>query len=234
VVVCNSQLDLGHDLLVKAKASGASLAGIANVASLKSAPSYEAYGAVEWPGEAKSVLVLALFHGASAPELDWWDEREGGTPGNRQLMSMADGLEKWLSEEFNINARPLSYYVQKGGIFLKDAAALAGLGIIGKNNLLVTPEYGPRVRLRGLFIDLDLTSTGPIDFSPCKTCDMPCRLACPKKAFADGSYSKTSCNRQMKEDVENRKIFKRTESDDSRGMCIRYCRACELSCPVAR
>jgi len=88
-----------------------------------------------------------------------------------------------LNEEFSINARPLSYRIEEGGIFLKDAAALAGLGIIGKNNLLITPEYGPRVRLRALFLDLDLEPTGPIDFAPGEACDMPCRRACPQKAF---------------------------------------------------
>ena len=229
-----SNSNLGHNLVVKAKAFGVSLAGIASIASLKDAPSYKVYGEVEWPVEAKSVLVMGLVHEASEPELDWWDDREGGTDGNRTLMKMADSLSQWLSEECNVNGRRLSYYVQKGGIFLKDAAALAGLGIIGKNNLLVTPAFGPRLRLRGLFIDLDLTPTGPIDFSPCDTCDMPCRLACPQKAFEEGSYSRTSCNRQMKEDVENREIFEKSQSDDAPGMCIRYCRACELACPVAK
>jgi epoxyqueuosine reductase len=39
--------------------------------------------------------------------------------------------------------RPLPYKVEEGGMFLKDAATLAGLGIIGKNNLLITPEFEP-------------------------------------------------------------------------------------------
>jgi len=51
---------------------------------------------------------------------------------------------------------------------LKDAAVLAGLGCIGKNNLLLTPEYGSRVRLRAFTIDLVLPSTGPLPFDPCE------------------------------------------------------------------
>jgi epoxyqueuosine reductase len=39
--------------------------------------------------------------------------------------------------------RPLQYKVEEAGMFLKDAATLAGLGIIGKNNLLITPEFEP-------------------------------------------------------------------------------------------
>jgi epoxyqueuosine reductase len=228
------QGDLAHNLLLKAKGLGASLAGIAPVVSLQNAPSYEAYGEVEWSEEAKSVLVLALVHEASEPELDWWDDRKGGTPGNRLLINMANELAQWLSEEFDVKVKPLPYKVEKGGIFLKDAAVLAGLGIIGKNNLLITPEYGPRVRLRGLLIDLDLTPTGPIDYSPCETCDMLCRAACPQNALEEDTYSRTSCSKQMKEDIANKEIFEKSQNVDSISMCIRYCRACELACPVAR
>ncbi len=230
----DSQQDLARDLLLKAKAIGASLAGIANVASLRNSPSYKADRKIEWPDDARSVLVLALDHDASEPELDWWDGRKGGTDGNRQLIRIAEELRLWLSEEFSVNAQPLPYYLQYGGIFLKDAGVLAGLGIIGKNNLLITPEYGPRVRLRGLFIELDLTPTEPLDFSPCDPCDMPCRLACPKSAFEHGSYSRTSCYRQMKEDVANKEVFENPQDPDSIGMYIKYCRACELACPVAK
>jgi len=45
-----------------------------------------------------------------------------------------------------INACPLPYRVEQGGILLKDAAVLAGLGVTGKNNLVITPQLaGPCV-----------------------------------------------------------------------------------------
>lgn len=214
-----NQPDIASQVIEKAIAFGASLAGIANVVSLRDSPSYKIFGPVEWPAEAKSTLVLALTHEASEPELDWWDDKKGGTPGNRQLMNMAKSMSKCLREEFSIRVWPLPYHVEKGGIFLKDAAALAGLGIIGKNNLLITPEFGPRVRLRALFLDVIIEPTGPIDFNPCEACNnMPCRHTCPQKAFKDGSYSRILCNEQMKRDEANKGIF------------VKYCRACELAC----
>ena len=143
-------------------------------------------------------------------------------------------LSKWLNEEFNINARLLPYHVEKGGIFLTDAAAVAGLGTIGKNNLLITPEFGPRVRFRALAFNAELEPTSPIDFTPCETCDMPCRAVCPQKAFKSGSYSRTSCNKQMKEDEANRIALEDLGNPDCPSICIKYCRACELACPVAR
>ncbi len=103
----------------------------------------------------------------------------------------------------------------------KTPQLFAGLGTIGKNNLLITKEYGPRVRLRAMFLSVDLPSTGPGDWDPCAGCDMPCRKKCPQNAFdrityeagqyggltklpgRDGSYSLLTCDRQMAEDEEN-------------------------------
>jgi epoxyqueuosine reductase len=234
--------DMVTQIIEQAKAFGASLAGIASVALLKKSPSYEiyhrspyyeCYEGVEWPVDAKSVLVLALVHRPSEPELDWWDYRPGRTPGNRQLISIAKSLKQWLNEEFNINARPLPYRVEQGGILLKDAAVLAGLGTRGKNNLVITPQFGPRVRFKALFLDVDLEPTGPIGFTPCEGCDMPCRRVCPQEAFRKGSYSRALCDIQMGEDVANEVIIENWEEDGSPSKVRKYCRACELACPVA-
>jgi epoxyqueuosine reductase len=220
-------------IIKNAKALGASLAGLASVASLKDSPSHKVGRKLRWPVGAKSALVLALAHKMSEPELDSWDNKQGGTPGNRQMIRTAISLKQRLKEEFNINAQPVPYHVEKGGIFLKDAAALAGLGAIGKNNLLITPQFGPRVRFRALLLDAELESTGPIDFTPCEGCDMPCRRVCPQKAFSSRSYVRALCNEQMKNDEANKVVFEKLHSNNSLSMCVRYCRACELSCPVA-
>ena len=207
------------------------MAGIASLSSVQNSPSYEIYSEVEFPPDAQSVLVLALVHDEAEPELDWWDG-EGGTPGNRRLESIANSLRKRLKEDLNSDAHLLPYHVEKGGIFLKDAAVLAGLGTIGMNNLLITPELGPRVRLRPLLLDVELAPTGPIDFAPCAGCDMPCRSACPQEAFKDGAYSRTLCSEQMERDEANAVIVEEGQEKDVPSRYIRYCRACELACPV--
>lgn len=211
---------IATNIIEKARSSGASSAGITSIASLRNSPSYEVYGRVEGPRGAKSVVVLALVHKTAEPQLDWWDA-EGDSLGNRKLENIAKALRESLKEELNTTAHLLPYHVGKGGIFLKDAAALSGMGIIGMNNLLITPEFGPRVRLRALCLDVEVEPTGPSDFAPCETCDMPCRQACPQKAFKSGSYKRTLCNKQMKIDEANRATT-----------YIKYCRACELACPV--
>lgn len=112
----NSRPGITTQIIEKAKTFGASLAGIASIVPFKESPSYEiyhqspyyeGYEKVEWPVEARSVLVLALFHDPSQPELDWWDYGPGRTRGNRRLMSISESLKEWLDKEFGINARLL-------------------------------------------------------------------------------------------------------------------------------
>lgn len=179
------------------------------------------------------MLVLALVHDEAEPELDWWDGKRG-TPGNRRLESIANNLRQWLKEDLSSDAHLLPYHVEKGGIFLKDAAVLAGLGTIGMNNLLITPEFGPRVRLRALLLDAELAPAGRLDFAPCAGCHMPCRSACPQEAFKDGTYSRALCNEQMKRDEANAVVVGEGQKKDLPSKYIKYCRACELACPVGK
>jgi len=127
---------------------------------------------------------------------------------------------------------------------------MAGLGCIGKNNMLVTPEYGPRVRLRAALLDIELPATGPADFDPCPDCDMPCRKACPQKAFQKkiridnplgvnqlpgrtGVYSRPLCTNQMEIDKENATYAESGNQDRTRRI-VKCCRLCETSCPVGK
>jgi epoxyqueuosine reductase len=125
---------------------------------------------------------------------------------------------------------------------------MAGLGCIGKNNLLVTPQFGPRQRLRVMLIDADIPATEPIDFDPCLGCAMPCRKACPQKAFdhvvyskeeyglsllpgRTGRYNRFECNRQMDTDVAGFEMIP-VEGRDLMSKQVKYCRECERACPV--
>lgn len=88
-------------------------------------------------------------------------------------------LTSWIEGTLNIKTHQLPYCIEKGGIFLKDSAFFAGIGCVGKNNILVTPEYGPRVRLRAMLIEEEFVPTGPIDFDPCDNCEEIC-MSCGK------------------------------------------------------
>jgi epoxyqueuosine reductase len=124
------------------------------------------------------------------------------------------------------------------------------LGCIGKSNILVTPDFGPRVRLRALLLEQEILPTGPIEFDPCESCDEPCRQACPQYAFdeivfnpvqmgvtdlpgRDGNFSRPICNIQMQSDIDAAIEDIDPQSGEMEKI-IKYCRRCELACPVGQ
>ncbi len=64
----------------------------------------------------------------------------------------------------------------------KHAAVLAGLGTLGRNSLLITPEFGPRVRLTCLLTEAPLEETPPMQQDLCLGCDA-CIGVCPAQAI---------------------------------------------------
>jgi epoxyqueuosine reductase len=242
-------------IVEKAKEEGASLAGIARVEDLRASPSveryanapfYEAYDrdhpnyfefkGYKWAEEHKSILVWALVHPISEPQLDWWSMKvKGFTPGMGVMRLQSKKLRIWMGEDLGINALSLPYQIEFGGAFLKDAGHLAGLGVIGKHNLLVTPEFGTRVRLRGIFMEAELEPTGPIEFDPCNGCDMPCHRACPREAFRSGAFERALCKQENdKRDAEVEILDGSIMGIDEPSEVTKPCRYCELACPVAQ
>ena len=237
---------LRQRIMDKAKAEGASLVGIARIADLKNAPSYATYDenpfypeykGVEWKPEYKSVLVWGLAHPAAEPVLDWWSLKvRGFTPGNCELAAQSKRLRVWMNEEQGTGALSLPYQIEYGGAFLKDAAVLAGLGVFGRDNLLITPEYGPRVRLRGIFLEADLEPTPRLEgFDPCAMCSKPCQRVCPRTAFRSGKYERTLCKQEQDQlDVDFEVLDGSIMGLDEPSNVTKYCRACELACPVGQ
>ncbi len=64
----------------------------------------------------------------------------------------------------------------------KHAAQLAGLGTIGHHSLLITPQYGPRVRLACLLTEAGLEASELTNKDYCIQCDA-CIRECPARAI---------------------------------------------------
>ena len=237
---------LRQKIMDKAKEEGASLVGIVRIADLKSAPSYAVYDenpfypeykGVEWKDEYKTMLVWGLAHPASEPALDWWSLKiPAFTPGNFELRAQSKRLRSWMTDELGMGALSLPYQIEYGGAFLKDAAVLAGLGVFGRDNLLITPEYGPRIRLRGIVMEADLEPTPRcVGFDPCATCSRPCHRVCPRTAFRSGAYERTLCKQEQDQlDVDFEVLDGAIMGLDEASNVTKYCRACELACPVGQ
>ncbi len=66
----------------------------------------------------------------------------------------------------------------------REAAALAGLGVLGENGLLITEKYSSYVFLGEIITDLPLTLSGEFKIERCEGCGL-CRAACPKAACGE-------------------------------------------------
>jgi len=247
---------------------GASLAGVADIDSIKGAPSYRLLKKIgsnpgvifgremeeklrfKWPVNARSAIVIALHHPQDRPHLDWWDGK-GGTEGNRILVRICEQLSDSIEKKFNFKCHRIPYLVENGGVFLKDSAVMAGLGCIGKNNMLVTPSFGPRVRLQALLLEERLPPTGPVHFDPCDGCLEHCLKACPQAAFEykgyssvslgmlrlpgrNGRFSRQTCNIQMLQDIKGEGLDRAATGTGEISTPVHYCRECELACPVGK
>lgn len=258
---------LSQQIKSKALEFGADVAGLAVVRDLKQSPShliypklpsYSGVGSLQswhsgphqvyWPEKARSCLVIGLSHPEDKPELDWWQEGlKGGTEGNEILISINAKLSSWLREKKGLVVHPLPYHLEKGGIFLKDAGVLAGLGGLSRSNLFLSPTFGPRIRLRALLLEEDLESTGLVAFDPCADCPAPCQIVCPVTAFdeqayqeqkyqqdrlpaRDGHFDRFLCNEQMEADGHEGERVAQTSGPGK--LVINYCRDCELACPA--
>lgn len=67
-------------------------------------------------------------------------------------------------------------------------ALKAGLGEYARNQMVITPEFGPRLRFSKIFTDLPLAHDPPRPLGVAKFCDIctKCADACPVKALPYG------------------------------------------------
>lgn len=107
------------------------------------------------------------------------------------------------------------------GLFsIKHAAEEAGLGVIGQNSLLLTPEFGPRVRLTAIITDAEIESDEALEKEFCENCDNICIEACPADAIKEPS-------RDSAYEIDK---FACCNSLGSRADC----RGCLTECPVGK
>lgn len=107
-----------------------------------------------------------------------------------------------------------------GELSHRHAAVAAGLGRLGKNSLLITPEYGNRVNLVSIVTDLEIEPDPPVTSN---LCPQGCRLcidSCPAGALpGDHTVVQKLCR-----PILNTKL--------PRGFTVLGCRACRQICPA--
>ena len=114
----------------------------------------------------------------------------------------------------------------------KTAATRAGLGWVGKNALLVTPEFGPRLRLATILTDMPLPVEEPISAGRCGKCDA-CARACPGHAIRGTEWQAGLSREELVDawacwETGRRLLRERVGTDNA------VCGICVALCPVGR
>jgi epoxyqueuosine reductase QueG len=101
----------------------------------------------------------------------------------------------------------------------KMIAVRAGIGWIGRNNLLVHPEYGSKIRLATVLTNMPLETAKPLE-RDCATC-RECIEICPVNAISESykSWNKVAC-------LEKLKYFAKSHNVGQYicGLCVKVCR----------
>ena len=171
---------------------GADLVGIIPAERLDEIPSYRIDASntstiktKEQMEDAKSIIVLG-YHASD-------DIYEA-------IVRKRDRIEV-LGYPPNINVFKVIEYLHERGFKAKVAssrlpkkqmARLAGFGNYGKNALLITPKYGPWMRIGAVITNAEFVYDDPFDKDLCGDCDK-CVKACPTGALTPFKVDHTKC-----------------------------------------
>jgi NAD-dependent dihydropyrimidine dehydrogenase PreA subunit len=170
-------------------------------------------------------------------EMDWKGINDSPGPEASAATALAYSKMAILSSSLAKYIRVLGYPAIPLGNDTAQSIPLAidaGLGELGRNGLMLSPEYGARQRICKVFTDLPLLPDKPIDFgiqSFCETCHA-CASACPVDAirWEDRTTEQTS--------ISNRKGIIRWPVNV--GRCYLFwqengvdCSNCIAACPWA-
>lgn len=181
----------------------------------------------------RSALVFAVPYGEQLTLEQYTEERfENG------ICSARGKLEQILEKiEYVLKEENIKYYVPpvaqeneeelKAPFSFKYAAVNAGLGWIGKNDVLITEKYGPRVRLSAALMDIEVEQNIGIVESRCPADCTKCIDICPHKALTGNVWNINAkrtdlidyhlCNRKRSEYIKSH------GRKNACGLCMAVC-----------
>lgn len=106
----------------------------------------------------------------------------------------------------------------RGILSLRHAGYFAGLGILGKNTLLINEKYGNMIQIGAILVDIELESDPIATYEGClENCSL-CIDSCPQQALDTVTVNQKLCR-------------KRSIVVTERGFVLKKCYVCRKVCP---
>ncbi len=131
----------------------------------------------------------------------------------------------YMIEDLGSRALPIAasqtidWEKQRGHLSHKLIGYRAGLGWIGRNNLLVNPIYGAKARYVSILTDLPIKTGVPLEINcgDCRACVDSCPCGAIKENVED--FDIDACYKQLREFSSKRKI-----GQYICGLCVKVCK----------
>jgi epoxyqueuosine reductase len=101
---------------------------------------------------------------------------------------------------------------------LRHAGYLAGLGVLGKNNLLMNRDYGNMIQLGAILLNTELEPDRPADYAVCPENCRLCLDLCPMQALDGKTVNQKLCRSQ-------------SIHITGKGYMLKKCNLCRSICP---
>ena len=211
----------------KAIQYGADLCGIAPASRFKDAP--EGFHPQDIYPDCRSIIVFASRFPLSTLKA------KTNTPYTfvrNTLVQKLDSISFHLAEDLENSgidsipipsADPYDYWDPdrnhgRGVLSLKHAASLAGLGVMGKNTLLLNDRYGNMIWLGAVLASADLEADPLASYTPCPDNCRVCLEICPQNALDGTTINQKLCR-------------ERSTSVTDGGGWVLSCNVCRKACP---
>jgi epoxyqueuosine reductase QueG len=168
---------------------------------------------------------------AEAPTLEYWDYYHSGQDALDKLADASADFVRSLGFEAIALTRNNVKFVGalRSALPYKTVATRAGLGWIGKCDLLATEQFGTAVWFSAILTDAPLDCADPITESKCGDCTA-CRDACPAGAISGKLWS-VALDRDEFFDAAKCAVVTKARANELIGVDYPLCGKCIAVCP---
>lgn len=187
------------------------------------------------PAWVRSVVVLGLYTPDDAYDFNTYVEIAGRRRWHKMAYESVVARAALLALDLSargIRAEPLTFLDSASLVDLREAAVRAGLGTRGLNGLVVTREFGPRVRFGAVFVEPELPRDKPLSDYYCASCSI-CISRCPTGALAPWGIDRSLCIAEFDPSPEMLARQKR-EAKVVTPFTRQQCNLCISSCPIGK